>query len=166
MPKQHGFTLIELIIVMVILGVLSVIATPRMLDYSQEARVASVNTMKAALIDASKLTFLKCQVSRSCNTEAWGPIQTIDGNAYCLLEGYFDAGAGGPLGSNPIGTCGIDRYINFNGFTVTVGTGGDRSYEHWFTLDGAPDPENCRAVYRQPDSRGDEPEYKVETSGC
>ncbi|MDG1814540.1 MAG: prepilin-type N-terminal cleavage/methylation domain-containing protein [Glaciecola sp.] len=166
MRIKRGFTVIELIIVIVILGIMSVMAMPKMINFSQEARVASVSTMQSALEAASKLTYYKCQVSQNCSTSAWGPIQTIDGKAYCLLNGWFDAGRGGPLGSNPIGTCGIDRYIKYNGFSVMVGTGSASGHEHWFTLDNAPDPENCRAVYRQPDNLGDLPDYSSVTTGC
>jgi MSHA pilin protein MshA len=166
MRNINGFTLIELIIVIIILGIMSVMAMPRMIDFSQDARIASVNTMQSALEATGKLTYYKCQISQNCSIATWGPIQTIDGNAYCLLEGWFDAGQGDSLGSNPFGTCGIDRYVKHNGFSVMVGNDAASAYEHWFTLDNAPDPENCRAVYRQPDSSGDTPDYSSVTTGC
>ena len=39
--KEKGFTLIELVVVMVILGVLAVIAVPKYIDLTQQAKIAS-----------------------------------------------------------------------------------------------------------------------------
>ena len=47
--KQRGFTLIELIMVIVILGVLSAFALPRFADFGQDARTASLNALAVAL---------------------------------------------------------------------------------------------------------------------
>ena len=166
MQTQRGFTLIELIVVIVILGVLSVVAVPKFLSFGEDARIASVERMVAVLQSTSNLTHMQCQVSDTCDVSNWGDRQTINGADFCLLEGWFDAGLGGPLGSMPIGSCGIDTLLEFDGFTAQIGTGSDQGFEHWFQLDSAPDPDNCKAIYRQPDARGDLPEYKKVISGC
>jgi prepilin-type N-terminal cleavage/methylation domain-containing protein len=164
---QRGFTLIELIIVIIILGILSVVALPRMLGFGTEARVAAVESMLGTIEFTSKQVNYKCQVSSECDASLWGPQQTLDGNNVCLLQGWFDAGTGGPLGNQPIGSCGIDAFISFNDeWQATVGAGGRASTEHWFRLRDAPDPANCYAAYRQPINSGDLPQYRVETSGC
>lgn len=56
MKKQSGFTLIELVIVIVILGVLSVTALPKFINLQDDARAAAMNGLKSSLESASTLT--------------------------------------------------------------------------------------------------------------
>ena len=65
MKKSNGFTLIELIIVIVILGILAVVAAPRFIDVSKDATVASLNGMQGAVKSAVELTYGKALVKRA-----------------------------------------------------------------------------------------------------
>ena len=47
--KRRSFTLIELIVVIVILGILSALALPKFVDLSSDARVASINSLVGAV---------------------------------------------------------------------------------------------------------------------
>jgi len=57
MRNQKGFTLIELIIVIVVLGILAVTAAPQFIDFSSDARTSSVKGLKGALQGASQTTY-------------------------------------------------------------------------------------------------------------
>lgn len=54
---QQGFTLIELVMVIVILGILAATAIPRFVDLSSEAEVAALNGVQGALSSASAINY-------------------------------------------------------------------------------------------------------------
>lgn len=62
MKKQAGFTLIELVIVIIILGILAVTAAPKFLNLQDDARLAAANGVKASLQSSSQLVYSKAAI--------------------------------------------------------------------------------------------------------
>jgi len=60
--KRNGFTLIELVIVIIVLGVLSATAVPKFVALQDDARQASMEGLKGALESASTLTYMQTQI--------------------------------------------------------------------------------------------------------
>ncbi len=62
MNKENGFTLIELIIVIVLFSALSVIAWPRFISIQVDSRVAAMNGLKASVLTANEQIFGKAAI--------------------------------------------------------------------------------------------------------
>ncbi|KPA52824.1 prepilin-type N-terminal cleavage/methylation domain-containing protein [Photobacterium lucens] len=62
MNKQKGFTLIELVVVIVILGILAVTAAPKFLNLQGDARKASLQGLKGAIDGAAGITYGRAAV--------------------------------------------------------------------------------------------------------
>lgn len=57
MKRQSGFTLIELVMVIVILGILGAIAVPKFISLSAEADTAATNGVAGALSSAAAVNY-------------------------------------------------------------------------------------------------------------
>ncbi|ENM5906330.1 type II secretion system protein [Vibrio mimicus] len=62
MKRQGGFTLIELVVVIVILGILAVTAAPRFLNLQNDAREASLQGLKGAIDGAAGIVYGKSAI--------------------------------------------------------------------------------------------------------
>ncbi len=62
MKKISGFTLIELVVVIIVLGVLSATALPKFIGLQSDARVATLEGVKGAFESASTLIYSKATI--------------------------------------------------------------------------------------------------------
>ncbi|MGL5409088.1 MAG: type II secretion system protein, partial [Shewanella sp.] len=59
MKKQQGFTLIELVVVIIILGILAVTAAPKFINLQGDARASALQGLKGAIQGANSLVYSK-----------------------------------------------------------------------------------------------------------
>ncbi len=77
MQKSKGFTLVELVIVIVILGILAITAAPKFLNLSSDAKISTVNGVKGALQSANAIIYSKAVLAGE-HKKASGSV-TVDG---------------------------------------------------------------------------------------
>ena len=64
---QRGFTLIELVMVIVILGVLAAVAIPKFVDLKGDAQQASMTGVAGAAASASAINYAGCAISTAAS---------------------------------------------------------------------------------------------------
>jgi MSHA pilin protein MshA len=88
----RGFTLVELIIVMVILGVLSAFLVPRFASFDSNARLSTLNALAGNIRSAMTIVHSQSVVDGTASSASG--TATLEGQTINLVYGYpSDAGA-------------------------------------------------------------------------
>ena len=128
---QAGFTMIELIVVIVILGVLAATALPTFIDMRGDAEQAAVSGVAGAGASAMNLNFSGCALTSNVVTpNKCVKVSACDNaNLTSILQGGFDTtkytvavnAAGVDIGTanNNTALCKITRTVGTTNYTAT-----------------------------------------------
>lgn len=149
-----GFTLIELIIVVVILGILSVVAVPKFIDMSSDARIATLESLEGSMRAASELVNYKARIERKtdCSTD---PTIQMGSETITLRCGY-------PC-PHPSGITRV--VVTDSPFTWVGGNCAGQLGAVEVQISNASNPSNCKIRYASARSTRP-PSFTLTTDGC
>jgi MSHA pilin protein MshA len=153
MNKQSGFTLIELVAVIVLLGVLAVTALPRFIDLRGDARLGVLESVAASMRSASVQVYAKALMQDSLAST-----DTVNDNGE-LIDTRF-----GYPRANSVGNEDISNLISIDGddsLKFQDGGGAVRRVGYDADDDGNVTDDNCYIIYNNSIAVGDLPEIDI-----
>ena len=158
---SKGFTLIELVIVIVILGILAAIAVPKFVSFSSEARKEVLTQISTSVKIANDFMYIKSQLSSYSAQAVSGREDLVDVDTNG--DGVYDT----RLKWGYLDNTDIEQRIDISDGFKSEEEGIDYTYIGYdFDDDDSVKDDNCYFKYTQAASATQDPVYEVVDSGC
>jgi MSHA pilin protein MshA len=163
--QQSGFTLIELVAVIVLLGILAVTAAPRFLNIQRDARVAVLGGIRASIEGAGSQVYAKALLQNVASAAG----QDVTDPVLGVIEvefGYPDANNNAPAKLEVFNLITVDPVFgkqNITGNSVRIGYDSDGDGNLTEAVD------NCFLIYTSSTGVGQLPVITLDattTVGC
>ncbi|MCU7995670.1 prepilin-type N-terminal cleavage/methylation domain-containing protein [Shewanella glacialipiscicola] len=156
-----GFTLIELVVVIIVLGILTVIATPKFIGLSKEARIQTLSQVQASVKTANTLAYAKNQMPSLRSQAVAGRDDIIDidlngdGTADTRLKwGYLD-------------NTDVEKWITSDDKLIIQYQGVDITYIGYdLNNNTLVNDDQCYFRYTQASDANTAPQYDINDQGC
>ena len=183
MRKQNGFTLIELVVVIVILGILAATAAPKFMDLQKDARISAANGLAGAVKSAISMTYSKAILAGKdkaasglyvCNSgAATAECTSTSADAVELAYGRPAATAKGIINAvdidaeaKPSGTTASTKEWNYNTVAATGGNPAGIGIWQVGSAEVTSASAGCGVYYEASASATAAPKVTVLTTGC
>jgi len=164
MKRNQGFTLIELVIVIVILGILAVTAAPKFLNLSGDAKASTLQAVKASIESANAQVYAKAIIASKQNEATYTTVNP----AIKLVYGYVEADTTEVTNVLDLSTAdwtiaaGVaNATLGITADDVTVQPKSSAAVDANTAANAA-----CVLIYKQSTAAGAKPVTTLQTGGC